>query len=64
MIAWDVYVALAVVVPKGPLYPWKWQFHFGFTANSYDQMRKSIRIIGQIVYSRKKKRIYKASDSL
>ena len=23
---------------------WKWRFHFGFTANSYDQMRKSIRI--------------------
>ena len=53
MIAWDVYVALAVVFAKAPLDPWKWQVHFGFTANSYDQMRKSIRIIGQIFYTTK-----------
>ena len=41
---------------------WKWRFHFGFTANSYDQMRKSIRISWTNCLHYKTLRIYKASD--
>ena len=44
LIARDVFVALSIVVAnKGALHLWKRQFHFGFTANSYDQMQKSIK---------------------
>ena len=43
LIARDVFVALSIVVAKAPYIYERRQFHFGFTANSYDQMQKSIK---------------------
>ena len=40
LVAFAVFVANASYIHESDT----WQFYFGFTANSYDQMRKSIRI--------------------